>query len=154
MSSGPTLVSYKLEGLRELQGQLEDLGAELAVKILARSLRKAFQPVLQSAMGNLLTHHNIESGDLLAAIHLVAVKPKSGSTVASIGLMISAKKTTSKIPPARRWHWIEFGTAHSPAHPFLRPALEANAQLVLDVLRVEIGAAIIKALKKRARAAA
>jgi HK97 gp10 family phage protein len=56
-----------------------------------------------------------------------------------------------ELPPARRWHFIEFGTADLAAHPYLRPALDANADAVLTLLRTELQASIDRALRKKNR---
>ena len=44
----------------------------------------------------------------------------------------------------RHWRYIEFGTEHNPAAPFMRPAFSSNVQAVTDrfvaVLNTEINA--------------
>lgn len=153
------LVEFKLTGLSDLQAQLEDLGTELGVKALAQAARKAFQPVLDAAKAMAPAY----SGALRASLKLKVAKPKGADdTVVVVGIKISGGPKDSsggallgkeELPPARRWHFIELGTAKMAAHPFLRPALDANASAVLDLLKVEIANSIEKALKKRARAA-
>ena len=145
-----SLVAVKVTGLQAIEEQLLDLGAEFGAKLLAQSARKAFKPVLDAAIAAC----PVDTGDLRAAIKVRVTKPESGDTIVSVGIRITSGKGKGKIPPSKRWHWIEFGTVHQAAHPFLRPALEANAQAVADLLTVELRSKIDKAIRKRARAAA
>ncbi len=158
------LVEIKVTGLDSLQAQLLDLGAELGAKLLAQAVRKAFAPVFEAARGLV----PVDSGELRDSIKLTVVKPGSSDTVVAVGLRIgkaSAAKAGSMspargfqrgdgrhFPAARRWHWIEFGTAHMAAHPFLRNALDANAGAVLDLLKEELAKSIQRAVRKRAKA--
>ncbi len=68
-----------------------------------------------------------------------------------VGIRIGGTKSAKALPPARRWHWIELGTAFQAAHPFLRPALDQNASGVLDALRIELAKSITKAIAKQAK---
>jgi len=148
------LVGFKLSGMEDLQSQLLELGAETGVKALAAAARKAFAPVLAAAQSMVPAY----SGALRASLKLAVKKPKSGGdTVVMVGLRISGAKDSAggallgkdELPPERRWHFVEFGTAKMAAHPFLRPALDQNAGAVLDSLKVELQKSIAKALKKR-----
>ena len=148
-------VSLKVLGLRELHEQLEQLGAELAAKVLARAARKAFLPVLTAAQALA----PVDTGLLRDHIRIRVVRPESGDSVVTVGLRVAAapgakkhgRKTAS---PHWRWHFVELGTSEMAARPFLRPALDQNAQAVVDLLREELARGIKRALKARARAGA
>lgn len=142
-------IVMKVKGLAELTAQLDDLGAELAAKALAQAARRAFKPVLESAQQLV----PVRSGELMRGIRLAVKKPSTGDTIVRVGLRISKGKGVGGMPPARRWHFVEFGTSHQAAHPFLRPALDRSAGRVLELLKVELAKSIEKALKKRAGAA-
>jgi HK97 gp10 family phage protein len=143
------MVEFKLTGLSDLEARLLDLGAELGQKTLAQAARKAFRPVLDAAK----ELAPIWSGALRDSIKLTVKKPKDGDAVVVAGLYIgeAAGYDTGELPPARRWHFIELGTAHAAAHPFLRPALDGQASTVLDLLKTELTAAIGRAVKKKAK---
>jgi HK97 gp10 family phage protein len=157
-----SLVEFKVAGDSQLQAQLVDLGAELGAKALAQAVRQAFKPVLETAKEMV----PVDSGDLRDALRLSVKKPNSGDTVVVVGLRIGggaklkgiaaiAQKYAShfggeRLPPARRWHWVELGTANMAAHPYLRPALDQNAGKVLELLKSELVKSIEKALKKKA----
>ena len=148
------MITLDVRGLDGLQQQLDELqDVTLAVKALAAAARKAFKPVLETAKALV----PVDSGDTREALRLAVKKPRGGEPVVVVGLKILAtktKETVLELSPARRWHWIEFGTAHMAAHPFLRPALDQNAQLVLDLLRVELNKSIARIKKRAAKAAA
>lgn len=145
-----SIVEFKVDSMADLEAQLLELGAELGVKALAQAMRKAFMPVLEAAKANV----PIWSGQLRDNIRLTVKKPSEGDAVVVVGLYIGNEQSydTGELPPDRRWHFIEFGTAHMAAHPYLRPALDANAGAVLDALKSELETSIARALRKKARA--
>ncbi len=140
-------MSFEVQGLSALQEQLVELGAELGRKALAQAARKAFKPVLENAK-QLAPR---DTGALAESLRLAVVKPKGGDTVIAVGIRVAAVKGASRdaMPPARRWHFIELGTVKLAAHPFLRPALDANASRVLDDLKRELAKSIQRAIKKK-----
>lgn len=143
----------KLQGLSALLDQLVELGPELGQKTLVSAARRAFKPVLTTARQLV----PVDSGALRESLRLASIKPKGGEAVAVVGIIFGAAKQAAVaaaafgggMPPARRWHFIEFGTAHQAAHPFLRPALDQNASAVLELLRDEMSKGIIRAAAKK-----
>lgn len=148
----------KLKGLEGLKKQLEQLGEELQPKVLRSAMREAFKPVLEAARAKV----PVDSGELRAGIALATAKTPGGGLAA--GLLISSKTTglkqarmaaaafgeaQSTSSPARTWHLIELGTKHSPPQPFLRPALDENAQTVVSTFAAAVRKKIEQALKKR-----
>lgn len=49
------------------------------------------------------------------------------------------------------WRFLEHGTVNLPAQPFVAPAVEQLAGELPGILRVELGQALERALKRRAR---
>lgn len=155
------MIELKVRGLIDLQDQLVALGNELGIKALAAAARKAFMPVLAAAKAMV----PVDSGALRDSLKVTVKKPKGGEAVVVVGIRIGrgqgAKQASvaaaafgeaqiDKLPPARRWHFIELGTADLAPHPFLRPALDSNAQVVLDALKEELAKGIARAQKKKA----
>lgn len=146
------MISLKLHGLEGLKSQLDELQAEAAGKTLARAARKAFAPVLATAQALV----PVDTGLLRDSIKLVSVRAKDGEAVVTVGLKVAAAKGAAKlgrrtISAHWRWHFVELGTRHMAAKPFLRPALDQNAQQVLDVLRDELLKGVARALKRQRR---
>lgn len=153
-------VGYKLNGVAGLREQLAAVDAQLAAKALASSMRAVFKPVLDTARALV----PVDTGELRDSLVLSVVKPSGGDLVVAVGIRIG-KGTGAKqakiaaaafgegqlktLSPSRRWHFIELGTVHMKARPFLRPALDKNAQRVLSLLKDEVARRIQKALAKQ-----
>lgn len=146
----------KVQGLKGLQKQLKQLGKETQPKVLRSAVRAAFKPVLEAAKAKV----PVDSGELQAGIALATAKTKTG---VAAGLLISSKTTALKQArvaaaafgeaqldgaPGRRWHLTELGTKHSPPQPFLRPAIDENAQTVLAGFIATLKKKIQQALRK------
>jgi HK97 gp10 family phage protein len=148
-------------GIAGIQAQLDAIEAEVAQKALATALRDQFKAVIERAK-QLVPK---DTGALAASISLAVVKPKSGETVVAVGLWFNDKAAPIKqariaaaafgeaqlgtLPPSRYWHFIELGTVKVAAHPFARPALDSNAQTMLDGLKDELTGAIQKAVASK-----
>ena len=141
-------MSFKVEGLRELKGQLEALGYELAQKATAQAIRKAFRPVLDAAQARV----PVDTGILRESIKQAVKKlPDSVVTGLRIAPIKGAQKLGRRTLSAHwRWHFVEKGTVKMAAKPFLRPALDANAQAVLRILTEELAKAVKRAAKRKA----
>ena len=138
-------VNFKIEGMETLQAQLLKLGAEAGVKALAEAARIAFAPVLEAAK----SMAPVKTGALRDSLRLTLKKPKNGELVIVVGLRIAGGKGVGEeADPARRWHFEEFGTAHMAAHPVLRPALEQNADIVLEERKNQSAKAIQRAIER------
>lgn len=145
------MISLEVQGMRHLHADLNALGTELAAKLLASAARKAFKPVLETAQALA----PVDTGTLRDNIKIRVVKPKTGDSVVVVGLRIAKVKNAPNNAgsPDWRWHFVELGTKHIAAQPFLRPALEQNAAGVVAALKVELRKKIDRAVKRRAKAA-
>lgn len=155
------MINLKVHGLKELQAQLKALGPELAGKALRTAARKAFKPVLAAAVAR-APRPNGKTGATGAtrdALRIGTAMPKAGESMLAVGLVLTgqgkkvegpAVRKRKGLPPAHRWHFIERGTVHQAARPFLRPALDGNAEKVIGSLKVELQKSITRALKKKA----
>lgn len=149
------------KGLKDLEEELVALGANEGRKVLTRAARKAFAPVLEAARAAA----PVDTGLLRDNIVIRTQKPKDGANVVNVGLWVKKSKEQrqskyrspeAQRPPSYqsahwRWHFIEGGTSTQAARPFLRPALDANAEKVVGELRGELRKAIDRVLKKRKR---
>lgn len=151
------MITLQATGFKELHAQLEELGAEMGAKVLRVAARKAFLPVYDAAHRYGL--RSMDTGALLDAIKLQVIRPKSGDEIVVVGIKISGKMARSversrglkHRNPSRRWHFVEFGTVKMAAKPFLRPAIEGNAALVVSILKDELVKGIKRAVRKKAK---
>lgn len=165
-------VDLKIEGVAELQEKLFSIaGAVAGQKALIAAARIAMRPVLEAARQNAPR----DTGVLADSIYLASARPTAnGSIVASAGLRVkksahyrslvkgarkrhikglgkSSKQHLKRTSAHWRWHFVELGTSKMRARPFLRPALEANKDKVLDRLKTELRRQVNLAAKRKSR---
>lgn len=157
-------VQLKVHGLDALQKQLQELSQGMAAKTLAKAARKAFKPVLEAAIARV----PVDTGLTRDSLRIKVVKPSNpNATAVAVGLVIIVGKGArrSEIKGLRgsvredakrksahwRWHYIEKGTSSQAARPFLRPALDTNADRVVELLREELAKEIRRITKPRGK---
>lgn len=133
-------LTITIRGARELEDLLKALGPRIARKVGDRALRAAARPVLAEAKR--LVH--VQSGDLRRSLTVrtgrVTKESERAVYIGSAGF-------------GWRAHFLEFGTSHSPAYPFLRPAMDTQARAAIDKMGQVLGDGIDKeaqALDKKA----
>lgn len=140
---------FDIQGLRELDNALGDLGQVVGIKVLRSAGRTAMKPVLTSAQQGI----NKDTGDAHDALAISARVGKDKSSV-TISVGATKKKATKKqggktfVNVNQKVIAQEFGTRKQVAEPFLGPALENNVVLVLITFKTELETRIEKAFKK------
>lgn len=74
----------------------------------------------------------IQPGALKASIYQVFSQDNSNASVATYHVSWNAKK-------APHGHLVEYGTSHSPAHPFVRPAFDTALASALAAAQQKLG---------------
>lgn len=138
--------TFKVDGIKEILDVFEELQDQIGDKrakssILLPAMREAMKPVLMAAQENApeLT------GGLRKSLQIEARRPNNkdkrsryaNSSDAVIALVTTASGKKLKkmgVKSDARVMAQEFGTATTPAHPYLRNALEANSKIVADNL--------------------
>lgn len=141
-------LSGELIGADDLENALKQLPKSMAKSVLRRALIKAAEPTEtlaremapRGATGNLKI--SIDAKTQLKA------SQKRGAKIDGVEAFIGA--TT---PKGAHAHLVEFGTAHSAPHPFMRPAWDATKNKVLASIRSEIWKALAKSARTLARKA-
>lgn len=135
----PGEVNFRVRGMRELAELLNKLGPEIATKVGDSALLAGAKPIVEEAK-RLVPKR---SGDLHDAIAARAQRKLQDDTrQVFVGILRSAPGS-----PSSRAHFTEFGTRHSAAKPFMRPAADAKAA---DAIR-EIGKALGRGVAREAR---
>lgn len=153
-------VTIKLEGIGEVDKALkaleEEFGDKLArSKVLVPAVREAMRPVLEQARANAPK----DSGDLTRSLIVEARRPtrrdrrskyitQTDTVIAAVTTASGKKLAKMGIKSDARAIAQEFGTARHPAQPYLRTALEANAQSTVSRL-AEILARRISAFRAK-----
>lgn len=170
------MLKLEVQGLKELQDQLLELGAAVrARKALVRAARRALEPVLLNAQMRV----PVDSGLLRDSLKLVVQRPKGGNAVLVAGIKVAvgkgggkkdrrealkglggpfskregraAKRKVNRQSAHWRWHFVEVGTSSQPARPFLRPVFDAAAPWMIEAVKLELAKEIQKVLRKRKR---
>jgi len=128
-------------GLKEIKSTLDKLPARLGEKVVRAALRAGAQVMRKDAQSRAPVlkkpKYGRKPGTVKKAITIKRSKrDKYGVFLTVQGLSakkIKAFKGGSATKDAAYnpddpwyWHFLEFGTANQPAHPFLRPAFEAQ----------------------------
>jgi phage protein, HK97 gp10 family len=123
-------VQVKIEGALELEKALKELGPIPARKLGGKALKAG--------------------GEIIADLARVLVPVRTGALEDSITVvMVRATKDSERKaaigfrPPASRYaHLVEFGTSHSAAQPFIRPAIDAKGEDAIAVIGEQLWAGI------------
>lgn len=149
------MITLKMEGLEGVMGAIRELGPKLSGRALGSAARKSFLPVLERAR----QLAPVDTGLLRDSIVLESRVGKGGTSADAavvVGLRVRAVRGAAKLGRKTnsahwRWHFIEMGTAKRAARPFLRPALDENAQRVVDEFARLAKKQLEAALRKRAK---
>jgi HK97 gp10 family phage protein len=141
--------TVRVDGLRELQRALAALPKELQRTSETTALREGMKPVLKTARAIAPK----DSGLLKKAIGLTVRKGKNGMTSrvgARTGFrqQVTRKGKTVTADPSKYSHLVEYGTSHSAAKPFIRPAVESNESAITEGLANGYEKGMEKALAK------
>lgn len=138
-----------LLGDRKLAKKFERL-ASTAVRnrVVRRPLSAALTPINRAAKSNVPVHR----GFLKKSIGK-KVKAYPGGVWGAVGPRVGGQfehvdERGRRHVPANYAHLAEFGTQHSRAYPFLRPAMDSNRQKALTILRTGVGKNIEKEARK------
>lgn len=153
------MIELDVQGLNELAQALENLGDKLSDKVLTKALNAGARPIKKDAKARASiaekSHIMTVKGGrkvevrptlLRQAIRQRKIKKsemkKAGLTGTAVSIYIG-KGTKQKEYP-RYWHFIEYGTPHHPAVPFLRPAFVNNTQKATDIFAQKLAKEIDK----------
>lgn len=156
MKAGAKITEASLAAVRK---QLKKITNGARPKVLRAAMRKVFKPVQEDAKSRVPvdTHELRESiqiawakgkTDTHGAVGIVTVTVSKRAKQARVAAAAFGEAQSKSLPPSRRWHFVELGTSKMRATPFLRPALEANADKVVKDLGVEVTKGVKRVIKK------
>lgn len=153
-------VEVNIEGLGEVQEKLKRLGNPRLMKNAARrSARKAMSIVRDSARNAAKGIDDPQTAEKIwKNIAIAAGKTRNpNEVVMRVGVRGGAaqnantdKAALSKLSGGitTYWRYLEFGSAHNPPTPFMRPALQNNIQAVTNSFAENFNKEIDKELSK------
>jgi len=129
-------VKSEIIGAKELEKALRTLPNKIQDKVLKSALRSGAQVIRKEAKARV----PVRSGVLKDSITVKTATEKQRDQ----GLVfVGFDKTAS-----RRAHLTEYGTSHSAAHPFMRPALDARGSDAIKKIGDRLGPVIDREAKK------
>ncbi len=137
----PGDVEFKIDGLQQMEKLLHELGPKIASKIAQRAVLDGAKVIVDEAK------RTVPRASHALAKSMTVQKEKKKFTqpdevVAIMGF---------KVPASRHAHLVEFGTKHSDAQPFFRPAMDRKAGEALDEMKVTLAAGLIQEARKLAK---
>jgi len=144
------MANVEIKGLRELMLALEKLPAEVQKKPVQQALRAAAKPMRDAAIANASAFR--DTGTVEKNIKVVRSKVYNGKNYVHgvvLRVLNSSKRRRAKgMGDAFYWKFLEFGTVHAPARPFLRPAFESNKDRALQIIRERLARGIENEARK------
>lgn len=162
------MITFKVEGLKELDKALRDFGPKVAKNGL-RSANYAATKIILTAVKATTAWKDV-SGDTRANIvsprrrgpdnvakHSISFRSGKKAKVTAVAKHRKNAKNISKnrvgkyhaiAGPALRARFLEFGTSRMRARPFLRPAFLANVKAAIEADRLGLVKAVERAAKK------
>lgn len=137
---------FELTGVAEMMRTLEEADEKLASRALSAALRKSAPLVVNDAK----RLASKETGALRESITFV-VRGRKTARYAIIGPEKGAVYQTPKgrRMPSRYAHLVEHGHSGTvAANPFLRPAVDANRERVVEAMAAEIRKHLERAVKR------
>ncbi|MBD1553632.1 HK97-gp10 family putative phage morphogenesis protein [Pseudomonas typographi] len=154
---------FKMQGVEGVVGKMRGLAPKLQRSGLKKSARRAMSIVRDAARAKAKAIDDPATAEKIWKNIAVQESPKDskreGGVVMRVGVMggaqnlslggIAGKKTLKDNPGGDTWYWrfIEFGTEHSRAEPFMRPALSENIDPVTERFATELSTEIDAALR-------
>jgi len=144
-------MASQLEGVRELTGQLTELGAKLAARELKGTVKTALGEAEHRARARMpqgtephKTYRGrlVSPGFALSTLHIeVGLNKRTGAVVATLGVGREAFYVVQ---------FVELGTSTTAAQPWLRPSFEEAEDAMLRSIADELRQRIDKIAKRRA----
>lgn len=144
------IIKIEIKGAKEMERLLRELGSRAAAKIGVQALRAGAKPIIGAAKQAL--QDVSKTGNLANSIDVKILKPKKNGEFINAAIGPIWKKIPDPTRaggfdnPGRRAHLTEFGTSHSAAHPFMRPAVDTQHQQAID----EMGRVLGKGIEREA----
>lgn len=133
-------MSTIVRGLDELAAGLAAEFAKLEGPEMKKALRIGAYAGAAKARDLVRERAPVKSGLLRRSIRAGSARG-TGDVLAQAGVYVRA--------PAFHWRFLELGTVHQPAHPFIRPAFDAGEGAIGDAIADRLSSAIDEALTRR-----
>lgn len=153
------MAEFRLQGVDGVVSKMRGLAPKLQRSGLKKAARRAMNIVRDSAKAKAKSLDDPETAEKIWKNIVTQDSPKEGTQVGGVVMRVGVRggagsnqhsKSASGNPggDTRHWRYIEFGTEHNPAAPFMRPALSENVGPVTDRFATELNSEIDAALRE------
>jgi HK97 gp10 family phage protein len=140
-------VEVKLRGLDGVLKRLRSITPKLQAKGLRAAGTKAMRIVRDAARNRVRALDDPKTPANIAKNIVTRYDAKGskreGGLLVKVGIIGGARPHKGNADTGH-WRFVEFGKEGVPARPFMRPALETNAQRVADIFTTELNAQLDK----------
>ncbi|KVL10763.1 HK97-gp10 family putative phage morphogenesis protein [Burkholderia ubonensis] len=130
--------SIQIVGLADLRADFEKLAKAQSTKALRRATVAGAKVIRDAARARAPKR----SGKLRRNIVSAALRQKDAPGLATAGVRVRSKGKGDSPTNAFYWRFVELGTQHMKAEPFMRPAFDASLAQAEGAIRTEIARAI------------
>jgi hypothetical protein len=139
-------VSFKIEGLKELDRALKELPKATARNVALRTLKEHGQPIAAAGEANAPRLSGKLSESYTVGTKLSRRQKKLHKKESPVEVFVGPTPQAKSVQ-------TEFGNAHQSPHPHLRPAWDSNVMRVLGGIKNSLADQIEKARARLARKA-
>ncbi|MGU7780528.1 HK97-gp10 family putative phage morphogenesis protein [Burkholderia sp. PU8-34] len=130
--------SIQILGLADLQADFAKLAKAQSTKALRRATLAGAKVIRDEARARAPK----KTGKLRRNIASTSLRQKESPGVATAGVRVRTKGKANSPNNAFYWRFVELGTQHMKAEPFMRPAFDASIAQAEGAIRTEIARAI------------
>lgn len=136
------MLTFNPQELEKLNKRLQSLVEKVGKKAMRGAARKAMTKVRNDVKAAAPEDLNDDDNVKIKTSVAMLAKWKGNDLYVKVGIRGGAKKNPDT---PYYFRMVEFGTAKMAARPFMRPALESNAQQIMDTVVQELNRALDKA---------
>ncbi|MCA8048026.1 HK97-gp10 family putative phage morphogenesis protein [Burkholderia arboris] len=130
--------SVQILGLADLQADFAKLSKAQSTKTLRRATLAGANVIRDEAR----VRAPKKSGKLRRNIVSAALRQKDSPGLATAGVRVRTKGGADSPNNAFYWRFVELGTQHMRAHPFVRPSFDTSIDRAEGAIRTEMARAI------------
>lgn len=125
-------VSYKLKGAEELSAKFRQMSEKLREQVVRPAARDAMKIVLDDAKDRAARVDNPETSNFIPKNIALVERKKQGQALGAVVMSVGVRRTAKGQRGGNTfyWWWVELGTEHARAQPYMRPALANNREAV------------------------
>jgi len=130
--------SVQILGLADLQADFAKLAKSQSTKALRRATLAGAKVIRDEARARAPK----KTGKLKRNIVSASLRQKESPGIATAGVRVRTKGGADSLNNAFYWRFVELGTQHMRAQPFVRPSFDTSIDRAEGAIRTEIARAI------------